>query len=315
MFSGVAWLRRPAGRARTGVAVTAGAVAVLAVFAGAPALAAGERSGESGASPGEGAATSSCPPSNPPNQITLVAGTPQTAIAGSAFATGLQVALANSDGCRVTSAAAGVPVTFSAPASGASGVFSTTGTGTAIVGADASGTVAAPPFTANTVAGSYTVTATSRYGSVSFTLTNAPAGVWCPALERRASASAGQPVKLTPGVGSTQSTPAGARFAIRLAVTVTDAEGNPVPGAPVTFSAPARGPSGRFTTRTQNSKRTHARVSHPRSVTIRTGACGIAVAPAFTANDRRGGYVVKATVEHVRPAAFALVNEAPAQSS
>jgi hypothetical protein len=141
------------------------------------------------------------------------------------------------------------------------------------------------------------------------------AGVWCSTLGRLAPASAGEPVELTPGVGSTQSIPAGRRFAIRLAVTVTDAEGNPVPGAPVTFSAPAGGPSGRFTTRTQNSKKTHARVSHPRSVTIRTGACGIAVAPAFTANDRRGGYIVKATVEHVRPAAFALVNEAPAPSS
>jgi hypothetical protein len=315
MFSGVAWLRRPAGWARDGVAVTVGAVAVLAAFAPAPVFAAGEKGGESGGSPGESAATSDCPSSNPPNQMTLVAGTPQTALVGTAFATGLQATLANSDGCPVTSAAAGIPVTFSSPPSGASGVFSTTGTGTAIVGADASGTVVAPPFTANGAAGSYTVTATSRYGSVSFTLTNAPAGVWCPALERRASASAGQPVKLTPGVGSTQSTPAGRRFAIRLAVTVTDAEGNPVPGAPVTFSAPAGGPSGRFTTRTQNSKKTHARVSHPRGVTIRTGACGIAVAPAFTANDRRGGYIVKATVEHVRQAAFALVNEAPAPSS
>ena len=50
--------------------------------------------------------------------MTLVAGTPQTAILGSAFATGLQVALSNSDGCPVTSAAAGIPVTFSAPAGG-----------------------------------------------------------------------------------------------------------------------------------------------------------------------------------------------------
>ncbi len=128
-------------------------------------------------------------------------------------------------------------------------------------------------------------------------------------------APAGAPIRVTAGVGAFQSAPVGTPFPIQLAVTVTDAEKNPVPGAPVTFTAPARGPSGRFTTRTQNSKKTHSRVSHPRSVTIRTGACGIAVAPAFTANDTRGGYVVKATVEHVRPAAFALVNEAPGQSS
>jgi len=45
-------------------------------------------------------------------------------------------------------------------------------------------------------------------------------------------------------------------------------------------------------------------------VKVRSGACGIAVAPAFAANDTQGGYIVEATVEHVRPVAFALVNEA-----
>ena len=38
------------------------------------------------------------------------------------------------------------------------------------------------------------------------------------------------------------------------------------------------------------------------------------MAPAFTADDKQGGYIVKATVKHARPAAFALVNEAPGQS-
>ena len=108
------------------------------------------------------------------------------------FATSLQVALGNSDGCPVTSAAAGIPVTFSAPSSGASGVFSSSESNTAVVGADAAGTVAAPPFTANTAAGSYTVTATSQYGSVSFSLTNTAAGIWCSTLGRRAAASAGE---------------------------------------------------------------------------------------------------------------------------
>jgi hypothetical protein len=41
---------------------------------------------------------------------------------------------------------------------------------------------------------------------------------------------------------------------------------------------------------------------------VRTDACGIALAPAFTADDRAGGYVVVASVERVQ-AAFALVNE------
>jgi hypothetical protein len=433
MFSGMAWLRSPAGWARNGVVVAVGAVAVLAAFAGAPLQAVGE----TGAPGGSGGAA--CPSSNPPNQMTLVAGTPQTATLGTAFASGLQVALANSDGCPVTSAAAGTPVTFSAPASGASGVFSASGSNTVIVGADASGAVAAPPFSANGAAGSYTVTASSQYGSVSFSLTNTAAGMparivaiaprsrsasvmsrytqplqvsvleangnpvagatvtftlgsggasagTCgtttsssaagatftgggaqatattgatgvassPLLTANGTAGsftataavagkeatggsgresagasssdaaapvsfslsnlAGKAVKLTPGVGSTQSTPAGAPFSIRLAVTVTDVQKNPVPGALITFSAPLAGASGRFTVHIRGPHH-RARVSHPRTVKVRTDACGIAVAPAFTANDAQGGYIVTATVKHARPAAFALANVAPGLSS
>ncbi len=324
-----------AGLLAAGLGAMVGMLADGPMLVGGPAFASGETGGGSPAEPagagtgtaggtgtgtGGGAGTSNCPSSNPPNEMTLVAGTPQTAILQSAFATGLQVALSNSNGCPVTSAAAGIPVTFSAPASGASGVFSTGGTNTAIVGADASGSVAAPPFTANTVAGSYIVTASSQYGSVSFSLTNAaPAGVWCSALDKRISVAAGEPAKLTAGVGSTQSTPVGARFPIRLAVTVTDAEGNPVPGVPVVFSAPRAGASGRFAGppsigRAHDLRHPRGRVADPHTADVKTSACGIAVAPAFTANDTRGGYIVKASVEHARPAAFALVNVAPEQS-
>jgi hypothetical protein len=425
MYRGIAWLRDAAGWARAGVVVAAGALAVLCALAGAPVRAAGE----TGASGGSGGAA--CPASNPPNQLTLVAGTPQTAQLGTAFATGLQVALANSDGCPVTSAA-GIPVTFGAPASGASGVFSTSAANTVVVGADASGAAAAPPLTANTVAGGYTVTASSQYGSVSFSLTNTAAGIPArivavplntrsarvmgrypeplqvrvldaygnpvagttvtfalgsggsgacgtrtaasasatfsgggsqatattgatgvassPPLTANATAGsftataavagreptagssgaadasaatpvsftlsnlAGKPAMLTTGVGSTQSTPAGTPFQIRLAVTVTDAQKNPVPGALITFSAPLAGASGRFTVRARGPHR-HARVSHLHTVEVKTDACGVAVAPALAANDTRGGYVVEATAGHARPAAFALVNEAPGTSS
>jgi protocatechuate 3,4-dioxygenase beta subunit len=405
---------------------------------GAPALASGETGGslsETGTSP-TGTGTSNCPSSNPPNQLTLVAGTPQTATLQSAFASGLQVALTNSDGCPVTSAAAGVPVTFSAPSGGASGIFAASGSNVVTTGADASGMVAAPTFTANDTPGSYTLTASSPYGSVSFTLTNTAAGVPARILAlplKRGSASvmsrypqplqvrvvdaggtpvagvtvtftlgvgnasgcgtsatagasftgggtqasamtaasgvassppltangaagsftatvtlsdgaaagsgsggpagsptttpvsftlsnlAGTPTKLTTGVGSTQSAPAGAPFPIRLAVTVTDPAKNPVPDAPVVFSAPAAGASGRFAGRSslahaRGSHRRRARVSHPSTVEVKTNACGIAVAPVFTANHQPGGYIVKASVRHARPAAFALVNEAPGQS-
>ena len=96
-----------------------------------------------------------------------------------------------------------------------------------------------------------------------------------------------------------------------LAVTVTDAEKNPVPGALVTFSAPAAG--GRFTLRSHGSRHHRARVSYAHTVAVKTSACGIAVAPPFTASRQPGGYIVKASAKPARPAAFALVNEAPGQ--
>lgn len=309
--------RRPTGRLALALLLAAGLSAGTGAIAGAPAFASGEPGGEGAGSPGEGAPTgtsttptSSCPSPNPPNQLTLVAGTPQTALLQAAFATGLQVALTNSDGCAVTGVA-GVPITFSAPANGASGRFSSNNSATATVGADASGAVAAPTFTANNTAGGYTVTASSQYGSVSFSLTNAAnaaVGVWCPALDRRAPESVGSPAKILAGVGATQSARTRARFPIALAVTVTDSEGNPVAGAQVTFSAPAHGASGSFTWRTHDSRR------RIHTVKVRTGACGIAVAPPFSADAETGGYIVKASSKPARPAAFALVNEASGQS-
>ncbi len=328
LISWMAWWRDAASRVRRSLAVGAGvgaAVAGLGCWAG-PAA------GETGPPSSTGAA--SCPSPNPPNTLALTAGTPQSATLGNAFQADLQVAFTNTDGCPVTTAVAGIPVTFTAPAAGASGLFSASGSNTVTVGSDASGAVSAPTLTANYVADGYTVTASSAYGSVSFALTNVEGGTpsGCgTASDATGSAGAapakpaGKPAKLTVGVGATESTPAGARFPIRFAVTVTDAKSEPVPDALVAFAAPNRGPSGSFTIRsggasmltsrppssgTSGAEPRRSRVTHPRRVQVKTNACGIALAPAFTANHRAGGYVVVASVEGVK-AAFALVNEGP----
>ena len=403
------------------------ALAILATVA-AMAAAGGTLAGVSSAAGGEPGGSTGCPATTSPNAMTLVAGTPQTATLSSAYSSGLQVALTNTDGCAVTSGAAGVAVTFTAPSSGASGVFSASGTNSVTVGADSSGTVMAPTFTANAIAGSYTVTASSQYGTVTFSLTNTAAGTparlvavsppkqtatvthsyrqplavqvldgdgnpvagesvtftltastaasacgtstgaggaasasfagggtsasattnasgvaTSPAFTANgeagaftATASAGSsggsehgassssvppalftftnlaaaPAKLTPGVGETQSARVGARFPVRLAVTVTDAQGNRVPDALVSFAAPATGPGGRFTVRVAPRSRRRGRTRQTRLASVRANACGIALAPALTANTQPGGYVVKASAGHAR-AAFALVNEAP----
>ena len=69
-----------------------------------------------------------------------------------AFAGNLQVTLANTNGCPLTTALAGVPVTFSAPSSGASGEFAASGSNTLTVGTDASGMAAAAMYGANGIA-------------------------------------------------------------------------------------------------------------------------------------------------------------------
>jgi hypothetical protein len=148
------------------------------------------------------------------------------------------------------------------------------------------GIATSPSLTAGAVAGTFTATATAATttSSARFTL-----------IDR-----AGKPATITPGIAAAEATQAGTRFVIALAVTVTDTLGNKVPGALVTFAAPASGASGSFDTST-----------HPRTVTVRTDSRGIALAPSFTADTQPGGYVVIATVAHGPRTAFALVNEAP----
>ncbi len=308
----IAKARRAAVRAQRPLLLGAVASAVIAT------LACGALPAEGETGPPSGPGGASCPSPNPPNELTLSAGTPQTAKLGSVFATNLQVAFANSDGCPVTTPVAGIPVSFIAPSSGASGVFSASGSHTVTVGSDASGMAGAPVFTANEAAGGYRVTASSAYGSVSFSLTNVVAGgsgacgAAPPTADPR-TGLAGRTSKLTVGVGARQSTPTGRRFPLRLAVTVTDAERDPLPGVLVTFAAPSRGPSGRFTVRSGGAHPPTSHAVRPHTVRlsrveVRSDTCGVALAPAFTANDHVGGYVVVASVEQAR-AAFALVNE------
>ena len=67
------------------------------------------------------------PHEQPPNELLLLGGTPQTAKLNTTFASPLQTTLANSDGCPVTTTVTGTPVTFTAPASGASATFAASG--------------------------------------------------------------------------------------------------------------------------------------------------------------------------------------------
>jgi hypothetical protein len=206
---------------------------------------------------------------------------PQQATVGTRYHRPLRARLLDPNGRPIE----GVTVTFTLPqtASGAGASF-LGGNNQATDLTDASGRASSPPLLANDTAGRLTATATATGSAkpLSYPLRNL----------------AGRPATITPGAADGETTPAGTRFPIRLAVTVKDANSNPVAGTLVTFTAPADGPSGRFNL--------HGRAS--RIVRVKTNAQGIAIAPAFTANNTPGGYVVSAAATGQR-VGFALVND------
>ncbi|MFL6209512.1 MAG: beta strand repeat-containing protein, partial [Pyrinomonadaceae bacterium] len=106
-----------------------------------------------------------------PASITATAGTPQSATVSTTFATQLQATVKDASNNGV----GGVSVTFTAPASGASGTFPGSMTSATVI-TDAGGIATAPVFTANSMPGNYTVTAQTSPAvamPASFDLTNA----------------------------------------------------------------------------------------------------------------------------------------------
>lgn len=182
---------------------------------------------------------------------TASGGTPQSAIPQTAFASALELTVTDVLGRPV----AGLPVTFTAPTSGASSVLSATDVQT-----DATG-VARVTATANSAIGNYTVTANSSWLSATFQLANVY----------------GIPAHVTPYGRTPQSTLVGTAFAQPVQALVTDSGGNPLSSIAVTFAAPSSGASATLS-----------------STSTTTDVNGIAAITA-TANNVPGGYSVTAT--------------------
>jgi protocatechuate 3,4-dioxygenase beta subunit len=178
----------------------------------------------------------------------------------------------------------GATVTFAiAAADNGAGAGFLGGAAQATALTDAAGLAVAPPLIANKTAGTYTATAAVPGAQpVTFRLEN----------------RAAKPTSIVAGAASGESTTARMHFPIRLAVTVTDKNGNAVAGATVTFAAPAKGASGLF-----------SKHGHRRRVAVKTNGKGIAVAPPFVADASTGGYAVTAAVKGTSlRAAFSLLN-------
>ena len=265
------------------------AVAVAATFIIGVAVATSPRAQAQSAQTGD-SGNGSCPSSNPPNELVLSGGTPQTAQLESAFSNPLQVALANTNGCPVTTNVAGTAVTFGAPSSGPSATFGASGSIALTVGTDATGSASVPMVVANDTAGAFTVTASCAFGSVSFSLTNTAAGI---------------AATITPLPPSTQHTSVDGRYAQPLAVRVTDANGNPVVGANVTFSLGAGGAGGGGSA--SAARATFDDGTSQASET--TNSSGVATSPGMRANAAGGAFTATASVQHVtEPARFTLDN-------
>jgi hypothetical protein len=199
----------------------------------------------------------------------------------------LQIELANSNGCPLTGRLGGIWIDFSAPASGASGTFASSGSNQVTVGTDATGVATAPTFTANDIPGAYTVRVDSDYGSLLLYLTNTASGV-------SASIAA---VGVADQAGSVNH-----QYARPLHVQVLDADGRPVPGATVTFSlgTGASGASASF-------------LGGGAQATATTKASGNATSPPVVANGTPGRFTATASITGVDTAVtFNLVNHAAA---
>ncbi|HEX4355709.1 MAG TPA: Ig-like domain-containing protein, partial [Polyangiales bacterium] len=160
--------------------------------------------------------------SNSPSSATLIAvraGNAQSTVVDTAFATALDVLVTDTFGNPVPNAA----VSFSVPGAGASAVLSAYGAST-----DANGHVVVTA-SANTLAGTYDVVATTPGSTTpaSFSLTN----------------SAGAAANISVDASDArQSAKVGTKFAAPLGVVVSDAFGNPVAGANVSFVGPGAEP-------------------------------------------------------------------------
>jgi hypothetical protein len=242
---------------------TAGIYTVSAAVAGAPTQARFSLTNTAGA----------------PVTVIATSGTPQTTGISTGFAAPLAAKVLDGGQNPVS----GAIVIFTAPATGASGIFVDTMSNVTTATSNANGVATSATFTANGTSGADTVTATVAGVSIpaSFFLTNL----------------AGTPVAIAATSGTPQSAPIDTAFAAPLIATVFDSSSNPVSGVAVTFTAPAMAASGAFANGTRTEVDT-------------TDANGMATSTTFSANGLTGGpYIVSAGAPGLStPATFSLTN-------
>ncbi len=212
-----------------------------------------------------------------PSSLAIAGGSHQSTPAYTAFAAPLQAIVKNLHGTPIP----GVVVNFIAQATTATGTFPG-GVSSAGVLTDSNGLATSPVLTANGKAGTFVVNArvSGVSSAVQFSMTN----------------TAPLPASIAVSGGSGQVVKIQTAFSKLLQAVVRDQGNKVVPGATVTFTAAASGPSGTFVSGA--------------TATVVTNANGVASAPAFESNLTAGSYAVNATVAGVSsPAVFTLTNK------
>jgi Zn-dependent metalloprotease len=211
--------------------------------------------------------------------IQVSSGSPQNAAVSTGFGSPLVAIVKDANGLPVS----GVTVTFTAPASGASGSFTDTTNNVTTAITNGSGIATASVFTADATTGSYIVAATVP-------------GVVTPA-DFQLQNYVLVPTTISINSGSPQAAPLNIAYTSPFRALVRDQFSNPVQGVTVTFTGPASGAGGVFTSSGTNIS------------TALTDINGIATTTTFTANNTAGSFTVDATVSGIgTPASFLLTN-------
>jgi len=201
-------------------------------------------------------------------KLLIIGGNTQTAVVNATYAQPLQLKLVDNYGNPVPNQS----ISFATVNTGPGVAFNSA----AAVITNAMGVATSPLMTANTIAGSFIVTASASNNlKGTFSLTNSP----------------GAAAKATIVSGTNQSATVNTAFISSLKVSVTDLYNNVLTNVPVTFTIPAAGPG--IVLNGSN---------------VITTVNGLAELTPVVANKITGSYNVIASVPNLQPLNFALTN-------
>jgi len=215
--------------------------------------------------------TNAGPVLTPVTTVTAQAPVSQNAVLNAAYPSTLSVLVSSTTSPGVAGTpVVGVTVTFTAPASGAGGSFSSLGgPNFATATTNSSGIATSPNFYSNNIEGTYTIVGSAQGALTStalFTMYNT-----------------GTPAPIAVSGGTPQSTSVGTQFQNPLSVTVTDSSNNSVGlGLPVTFTASGAEPGTFADTGTD-------------TTTVFTNSSGVATSTPVIAGATPGSFTVTAT--------------------